>query len=366
MKRLRLGRLARRLLLAHVVVVLAGASAFVVAIGVLGPSLAGPGGSEADGAAVVAALATALGIGLGVALVAAVATSIALAVRIARPIEHLAATAGAIESGDAEARAALPGTNDELLDLALAFNAMASRLEATEMSRRRLLRDLTHELRTPVATIEGYLEGIRDGVVAADDDTFATMRAAAERLHRLVEDIGDVSRADEGVLELRPRTIDLGEVVASVGAQVQGSYGEADVSLVLPTSSASVKVEADPDRISQIVANLLDNARLHSPAGSAVTVTVDTDDGNAVVTVVDRGSGITATDLPHVFERFYRSASSRAIPGSGLGLTIARSLARAHGGDITAHSEGRGGGSTFVLVLPWTTRLVGVDTNDGT
>lgn len=360
-RRQRPGKLALRLLLSHTVVVICGATAFVLVAGLVVPGqldarLAAAGvGVTLDELApsLAAALTGALGVGLAVAGVAAAIASAALAVRIARPVEHLAAAAAAIEQGDSDARAPIPGADDELRTLALAFNAMAERLSSTETSRRRLLRDLTHELRTPLATIEGYLEGIRDGVVASDEHTLTIMDAAASRLHRLVDDVADVSRADEGVLELRRERVDLCLLVRDAVDQRQSGGDAGPIHVGGDTNTvAELMVDADPDRVVQILTNLLDNAHAHTPHGTAVTVMLEGDPDWATVTVHDNGPGIAPHDLPHVFDRFYRAETSREVPGSGLGLAIARSLARAHGGDILAYSQGAGTGTSFVLTLP--------------
>ena len=323
------GRLARRLLLSHLVVVLAGATGFVF-VTALVPST------------------VALGIGVVVAVVAAVVASTVLAVRLARPIEQLADVAASLGRGRVDVRAALPGADDELLDLTFAFNAMAARIEATETARRQLLRDLTHELRTPLASIEGYLEAIRDGVVEPDGETLATMRTAAVRMHRLIDDLTDVSRAEEGVLELRRAPLDVAAVADHVVEELRPGFTASDIDLVVHADGGAV-VDGDHDRIAQVLSNLLVNARTH--AASRVTVTVR-HDRSVRVTVDDDGAGISAEDLPRVFDRFFRAESATPTHGSGLGLTIARSLARAHGGELTASSGVPGAGATFTLELP--------------
>lgn len=365
MKRPRLHRLARRLLLAHVVVLVAGVVVFVTVAGTLGPGIflrqvtaatGGALGPETDGqllAAFAGALSSSLGIGLAVALLAAAIVSTLLAVRIARPVENLAASARAIENGRSGARAPVPGAADELQELTLAFNAMAARLEATESVRRRLLGDLTHELRTPLATLEGYLEGLRDGIVDPDVATLATMTEATLRLHRLVDDVGEVSRAEEGELDLRRERVDLAAVATAAIAGVEPGYRDAGVRLrPQPVAGPPPLVEGDRDRLIQLVTNLLTNAAAHSANGDVVEVGTGADDDTVTLWVTDQGVGILPEDLPHVFDRFYRADRSRGLPGSGLGLTIARSLARAHGGDLRAASDGAGSGASFRLTLP--------------
>lgn len=364
----RTGRLARRLLLAHVVVVLSGTVTLAVVVGVLGPRVlvervdASPGSGLPPGsanelrAAFAAATASSLGIATTVSVVVAMVVSTVLAVRLARPVENLARTARAIEDGHTDARAAHPGADDELRDLTVAFNAMAARLERTELARRRLLSDLTHELRTPLTTLDGYLEGLRDGVVDPDASTWRTMTAATSRLRRLVDDVAEASMAEESRLELQHQTVDIGELASSAVAAARPACTRngIDLDLHVPPGPPIV-VQADPDRLGQVLSVLLTNARLHSPRFSTVTVRIAAREQHATVQVSDHGAGIATDDLPHVFDRFFRADQSRHLPGSGLGLTIARALARAHDGDLEAASDGPGQGATFTLTLPRST-----------
>lgn len=359
-------RLARRLLAANGLVIAAGAVTLAVVALVASPPLfhrhvgraLGPV-SDAVGRHLDQALSTALllsiGIGTGAALVAALVVSWALSSRLARPIEDLSATAARLARGDLSARAVPPPVDDELADLTVAFNDMAASLEHTEDTRRRLLSDLAHELRTPLSTIEGYLEGLTDGVVEPTDQTWTTLQDAAGRLRRLVDDVGLVSRAEEGRLDLDLQPTDVVTLVDAAVSAARGTYDRAGVTLEAAVEPGLAPVELDADRAHQVLANLLDNARRHTPAGGRVTVRADGSRHGVTVTVADTGEGIAREQLPHVFERFYRGdAARRAGAGSGIGLTIARAIARAHGGDLTATSPGAGRGSTFALRLPAT------------
>lgn len=358
-------RLARRLLAANGLVIAAGSVTLAVVALLVSPPVFHRHITRALGPVTQAvrlhldqALSTtlllALGIGTGVAVIAALAVSWVLSSRLARPIEDLSDTADRIAGGDLTARAHAPPADDELADLTAAFNHMATSLEQTEVTRRRLLSDLAHELRTPLSTIEGYLEGLADGVVAPDGPTWVTLRQATTRLRRLVDDVALVSRAEEGRLELDRRQTDLRALVDSAVAAVTDAYDRAGLTLTVVVEPGLGTVQLDPDRAHQVLANLLDNARRHTPTGGQVTVTARDDGDAAVVTVEDDGDGMEPGQLAHVFERFYRGdASRKAVTGSGIGLTIARAIARAHGGDLTASSPGPGLGSCFTwLVRP--------------
>lgn len=357
-------RLARRLLAANGLVIVAGAVTLAVVALVVSPPLFHRHVERVLGPVTVAvgrhldqALSTALlfslGIGTGVAVVAALTVSWVLSSRLARPIEGLSITAERLASGDLSARAGLPPADDELADLTDAFNHMAASLEHTEVTRGRLLSDLAHELRTPLATIEGYLEGLTDGVVEPSDQTWATLQDAAGRLRRLVDDVALVSRAEEGRLELDLRPTDIAALVHTAVAAARDAYDRAGILLDLDVEGDLGAVHVDADRARQILANLLDNARRHTPEGGQVTVQAHGDGRQVRVTVQDTGEGIAPEHLPHVFERFYRGdVSRRSGTGSGIGLTIARAIARAHEGDLVASSQGTGQGSRFTWQIP--------------
>jgi two-component system, OmpR family, sensor histidine kinase BaeS len=358
-------RLVRRLFLGQLLVILVGAAtlgvvAFLVAPPIFHDHVRRAVGPVSDvvahhlDEALSETLLLALVIGVGAAAIAAVAFSWLLASRIARPVEELSRTADALAAGRLDERAPRPAVDDELTDLTDAFNDMAESLEHTEQTRRRLLADLAHELRTPLATLEAYHEGLADGVVEADADTVATLQHATGRLQRLVEDLSLVSRAEEGQLTFELRPLDLAELVtaaveaASPAARERG----VDVGVRVPEPGA-VMVEGDRDRLGQVFANLLTNALEHTPVGGTVTLTLVTDRRGVQIEVADTGAGIATEHLPHVFERFFRADPSRRwVAGSGIGLTISRAIVQSHDGEITAHSEGEGRGATFTVRLP--------------
>jgi len=233
-------------------------------------------------------------------------------------------------------------------DLAVSFNAMAERLDRSRTTRQAMLADVTHELRTPLTVIGGGLEAMLDGVHPMDEDHIAPLLAETAVMDRLLDDLRTLSLAEAGALPLHREPADLVGVASdAVGAQ-RALAAAKGVRLGLdgdPALDASV----DPVRFREIVTNLLTNAIRHTPKDGSVQVTVRAVRGEAVLEVRDSGEGIPAADLPHVFDRFQRRSDSG---GSGLGLTIVRDLAAAHGGSVEADSAGEGRGATFRVRLP--------------
>jgi two-component system sensor histidine kinase BaeS len=310
------------------------------------------------------AFASAYGLSLGVALIVALACSasagVVLARRLARSVAPLAAVAEQVAAGRYGVRAKAPALGHELDHVVAAFNEMASRLERTEQMRKRLLGDLAHEMRTPVATLTAYLDGIEDGVAVLDRDVFEVLRGEISRLTRLAEDMNAVSLAEEGQLRLACDEVDLHSLVESAVKAAQERYATAGVDLRSDVAAAVPMVPGDPDRLGQVLANLLDNALRHTAAGGTVTVEARQIGRSVCIRVKDSGAGIPPHDLPHVFERFYRASSARdrATGGSGIGLTITKAIVEAHGGRVTAASDGAGLGTTLTVVLPSTTAVV--------
>ncbi|MBI1758876.1 MAG: HAMP domain-containing histidine kinase [Actinobacteria bacterium] len=306
------------------------------------------------------AFRSASAIALSTALLAAIAAALLVGAFVARRIGRSVAAASRAASGVAagryDVRMALPSLGREFDELAGAFNTMAGRLETVEATRRRLLADLAHEMRTPVATLDAYLEGLEDGVARLDGDTVAILRAQTARLARLCGDIGAVSGAEEHQLDLRPAPVAPAALVHTAVAVAADRYAAKGVALDASVTAGLPAVTVDTDRIGQVLGNLLDNALRHTPTGGRVTVTATPASrrDEIVLTVRDTGDGIAANHLPHVFERFYRAdrARDRARGGSGIGLAIARALVDAHGGRIAASSGGPGQGTTVRVALP--------------
>lgn len=355
--------LALRLLAAQLLVVAATTLAAGLVAITLGPSVfrahlgrASPGATPVGASHAEQAFRTAGAISLAVALlaglVAGAAVSIFLTARITRPVRTLAAAASDISAGHYDVDLPNP-VAPEFDALTAAFATMAARLKTVEVTRRRLLADLAHEMRTPIATLDGYLEGIEDGVATWDAETGAMLRMQTRRLGRLAEDIAAVSRAEEGQLDLHLTRTTARELVETALAGAAERYAQRGVALSSDISPGLPPLAVDPDRIGQVMGNLLDNALRHTPPGGEVRVCASAADGQVVLEVTDTGPGIAAQHVGHVFERFYRvdAARDRAQGGSGIGLAIAKALVEAHGGRITARS-GPGRGATFTLSLP--------------
>jgi signal transduction histidine kinase len=271
--------------------------------------------------------------------------------RILAPIESLSRVSRLAARRDFSARAAVK-YRDEVGEMARTFNSMLDELSRTEELRRNLVADVAHELRTPVTNIRAYIEGIADGVVRPDRVTLESIHSEIILLTRLIEDLQTLALAESGQIQLRREPCDLSGLVSSTANSILPQAQAKQVSLgVAP--APPLLIEADPQRLSQVLNNLLANAVTHTPAGGCISVEVGREDGHARVSVRDTGPGIPPEDLPHIFERFYRvdKSRSRSTGGVGLGLTITRHLVEAHGGVIAASSPGEGG-TQFVVTLP--------------
>ena len=248
--------------------------------------------------------------------------------------------------------------------LARSFNAMSERLDANERQRRRFLADVAHELRTPLTVIQGRLEGVADGVYPADAASLQPALDEVQALERLVEDLRTLSLTETGTLALARESIDPALLVNDVVTAFQPAAVGAGVTLhaLLPDPLELPALDVDPVRIRQVLANLVSNALAHTPAGGGVVVSALRSDvggdppGWVELTVADSGEGMAPELLPRAFERFVKGEGSR---GSGLGLAIARDLVVAHGGTITAESEGRGLGTRVRIRLPIGERRAG-------
>ena len=286
-----------------------------------------------------------------IALLTSLVVSLALSAAIAGPVSRLAAAAHRIALGHYAER--VPAGEGELGELAGSFNAMTVSLEATEHRRLQLVGDVAHELRTPLSTLDGYLEGLEDGVIAPTPETWQLLRGETARLTRLVDDLQELWRAEARQLPLKLAPVDASAVAREVVARL-APQAEAKQITIETRPLPELTVQADRERLDQIVSNYLSNAIRYSPAGSSVTVSGDDRDGTVEIAVRDRGPGLTPEQRAHVFERFYRTdpSRSRALGGSGIGLAIARALAEAMGGEVRAESDGPGRGSTFTVALP--------------
>lgn len=355
--------LAVRLFAAQVLALAVGGLTLALVAGAVGPRIfhehLGRVGGEVSAEArwhveqaYASANLLALGVGLLAALGAALAASAYATRRITRPVTHFAHASASLADGHYDVRMADPGLGNELKTLADSFNTMAEGLETVEATRRRLLADLGHELRTPLATIEAYLEAAEDGVAVDDEDLQSVLRAQTARLHRLADDIAAVSRAETHQLDLHPVRTAPADLVRDAVAAVRPRYAGKGVTL-RSDLRPSPQVDVDPQRMGQVLGNLLDNALRHTPEGGTVTVHVIGGARSVELAVADTGPGIPAQHLPHVFERFYRvdTARDRDNGGSGIGLAIVRAVVSAHGGRVRANNV-PGGGTMVKVVLP--------------
>ncbi|HUH15462.1 MAG TPA: ATP-binding protein [Gaiellaceae bacterium] len=363
MTRLR-SSLTAKLLAAQLLVIVAGAATLALVALAVAPGLyhrhvrAALGVVPDDVAghldeAFLAATVVALALAVAAAIVAAALVSAFLAVRIVRPVRALAESARRIARGARGVRVPLTGA-DELGVLARAFNDMAASLDASEQRRRELLSDLAHELRTPLATIDGYLEGMADGVVPASAETWEILGTETRRLRRLVDDLTALSRAEERQLALDVARVDPAALAESAVAAASPAYAAKGVRLHTEVGGPLPEIEVDRDRMAEVLANLLGNALRHTPAGGRVTVSASPAGDGVEIAVTDTGEGIAPEHLQRVFGRFYRAdpARARSAGGSGIGLTIARAIVEAHDGRIRAESRGEGAGASFVVTLP--------------
>lgn len=303
-----------------------------------------------EGFATAIVVSTLVGVGIASAVAAAMAALVSR--RISRPVSIAAAATTRLASGDYSARVPSPHMGPELDSLADGVNSLAVRLEATEGTRIRLMSDLAHELRTPLAAIEATVEAIADGVLPADEQTLATLTANAHRLSRLVEDVASVSRAEERSFRLAISDVDLAELGRLAIASTSALLAAKGVDISAPTGLGPL-VRVDRDRILEVIGQLLANSFNACSAGDCITVDVRSNGRAAVLTVSDTGTGFPPGDADRLFERFFSASQTRSPDaGSGIGLTIARSLTEAHGGTLTAASAGPGTGATFTLTLP--------------
>ncbi len=272
--------------------------------------------------------------------------------RIVNPIRALVTLSQRIANGHYEQRLQLD-TGDELAELVHNFNQMAESLAETELVRQRLLGDVTHELKTPLASIKGYMEGLQDNVIPATPETFQLIHNEADRLQRLVQDLQELSRAEARQIQMNLAAVDPARIVLQVTDKLRPQYIEKRVALEVEVPEDLPCVRADLDRTTQILTNLLGNALQNTPSGT-VTVQVARSGRELCFTVRDTGIGLEAADLHRIFERFYRvdKSRARASGGSGIGLTVAKQLVEMQGGSIHATSGGLGKGSEFSFTLP--------------
>jgi signal transduction histidine kinase len=359
-------RLTVRLVVSHLLVALLGGAATFLVVRVLTPAIfdreMGMYGRPMQGQNVQGSLRTqvadavtqALWFGLLVGVLAAAAVGIFAAGRLVRPLARLSETTRQIAAGRYDVHVDRPH-EAELAALADDVNTLGAALADTEARRTRLLGEVAHEMRTPLTVIDGYVEGMIDGVLPTTPEDLGKVSDEVRRLRRLSDDLSALSRAEEGRLALDLHVVDLTDVVTGAAERLRPQAEDAGLRLTVSSPDGPLPVLADGDRLAQVVTNLVGNAVRATPHGGAVDVSVTADATSRWVSVSDTGEGISAPDLERVFERFYRVSGRRGElerAGSGIGLTIARGIVRAHGGELTADSEGPGRGARFTATLP--------------
>jgi len=267
--------------------------------------------------------------------------------RFGFPLGDIVSAADRVAAGDYSARAAEHGPRS-LRVVARAFNSMTSKLQAQDEQRRHLMADIAHELRTPLAVLQGRLEGMVDGVYPRDEAHVAAVLEETRMLARLVDDLRTLAHAESGMLTLQKESSDLAILIGDAVSAFASDAATRHVALRVTTAADLPLVDVDPLRIREVLMNLISNALQHTPAGGVVSIDAKTLGKAMMVTVADTGAGIAADEVPKIFERFHKGRGSR---GSGLGLTIARNLVVAHGGEIRAES-GLGEGTTMTFSIP--------------
>jgi signal transduction histidine kinase len=304
------------------------------------------------------AMLLSLGIAVAVAVIAALSVTWLVTRRIVAPVTDLAAAAQNLAHGNTDTRVPDPGLGPEFAALAAGFNTTAARLAQTERVRQRMLADLAHELRTPIASIEATVEAVADEILPADDTAWATLTDQTARVSRLIADMAAVSHVEERALTMNPAIHRLGELVDRAAAAIRARCAANGVSLVVDIGPGTPSVSVDSDRFAEALGNLLDNALRHTPAGGTVTIATGLvqrwGTPTAHLRITDTGKGFESAEAERLFERFYRSDAARTggTAGSGIGLTITKAIINAHHGIITAHSDGPGRGATFDITLP--------------
>lgn len=359
--------LSVRLFATHITVAAAGAVTAYVTIRLLLPRLfdhrmgqmggagrgMGPGGGSRPQMRdiLLPALDSALIVGFLASTLIATAVTVLVTRRLLRPLDAVRDATRRIAAGRYDGDVPLP-SDPELAALATDVNTLARTLSDTEARRTRLLGDVAHEMRTPLTSLDGYVEGLIDGVFTASPETLDALSDELRRLHRLADDLSGLSRAQERRFDLHLSDADLAELARHTATRLAPQFADARVDLVVDAGTA-IPAHVDPDRIVQVLTNLLGNALLATPAGGTVTITAHAVGDHAEIVVTDTGVGLPRDATQRVFERFYRvPGQPRRSAGSGVGLTIAQGIARAHAGDITASSAGPGHGATFTVTLP--------------
>ena len=357
--------IALRLLLAQIVVLVVGAATIWVVAAIVGPPLfreyqqrTGVQHASAEQVRAEQAYRYATAISVSVAVAVGALTALVatwyLSHRLQRSVAEISSAATALENGRYDVRLEPPALGEEFRNLARAFNQMAEKLETVETTRRQLFGDLAHEIRTPVSVVQASLEALEDGVQRLDRDTIDMLREQTGRLVRFSHDFAALANAEEFKTVATPTWISPDTLISTALAAAADRYRAKNVTLQAHTGVNLPEICADPQRLGQVLGNLLDNALRHTPPDGYVKVAASADRTALAIKVIDTGEGIAAEHLPHVFERFYRvdAARDRNHGGAGIGLAIAKAIVEAHGGHIKADSSGPGTGTTLTVLLP--------------
>ena len=285
---------------------------------------------------------------LGGALIALV-LGLFVARTLTRPLKELTRATRAL-AGNKHNQPVPVRSNDELGELAGAFNQMSADLARANQSRRQMTADIAHDLRNPLTVIGGYLESLRDGVLKPTPERFDTMHAEVQHLQRMVEDLRTLSLADAGELHIQRQPVSVAGLLTRVATTYQHQASQQNITLTVQTAQNLPLINIDSERMEQVLGNLVSNALRYTPEGGKIILAVTPDAGGVLISVSDTGSGIQPEALIHIFERSYRADPSRAGNESGLGLAIAKSIVEAHGGNISAESK-PGAGSRFLIYL---------------
>lgn len=296
----------------------------------------------------------ALVLALVAAGLAAMLVSLLLSRSIVAPLRHMTSVSQHIADGHYEERVQI-ANHDELGQLANTFNRMAENLEQIELMRRQLIADVSHELRTPLTAIQGSMEGLLDGVLPADPETYQQIHQEAGRLARLVDDLQELSRVEAGAFPLDKKPARVDELILTTIKRLTPQAGRKNITLDADLPADLPLVSLDEARITQVLTNLISNAIQYTPEGGSVRIISRQSKDEIQVNVIDTGIGVPPEHVANLFTRFYRvdkSRSRQAGGGSGIGLTIARHLVESHDGRIWVESPGIGQGSTFSFTLP--------------
>ncbi|NTW12915.1 MAG: HAMP domain-containing protein [Anaerolineales bacterium] len=271
---------------------------------------------------------------------------------ITRPIRELTKATHAVSEGDLTQRVAIR-TNDELGELAQAFNKMSAELSRSVNARKQMTADIAHELRTPLSLILGHAEAVHDGVLPPAKENFEIIREEATRLEHLVDDLRTLSLADAGELSINLQTVEPGRLLQEVASLYQYQAQKKNIALELEVASPLPALEIDPGRMTQVLTNILDNATRHTPEGGHILLSAKQVRNMVELAIQDSGPGLPKEETERIFERFYRADASRRRDdgGSGLGLAIAKSIVQAHNGQLSAESE-PGKGLRIIISLP--------------